>query len=124
MTENTVKDHFDKLNEVQRKYAEKNISIGNQQNNFFRNLMKNIVNKNEEEVLKDQKIKKTLLVCLSNCLKLTKSSESVKNITIKKQFDDKHMEDIDYLKNKYKEFFEDFSSKNMGEENLTQVFSK
>ena len=46
--------------------------------------MKNIVNQNEEEVMKNQKIKNAMLVCISNCLKKlnTEKIEIRKNETI------------------------------------------
>jgi len=76
--------------------------------------MKNIVNQNEEEVMKNQKIKNAMLVCISNCLKKlnTEKIEIRKNETI---------EGIEYLKENYKNFFIENSGKNVEQENINKL---
>jgi hypothetical protein len=105
--ENKLKNNFDDIRNSERKYAEKTIEINSIEKNFLGSLMKNIINQNEEEVKKNQKIKNTLLICLAN---------SFKNLDLNsKEFEIKvnhksTKEGIEYLKEKYKNFFDNENS--------------
>ncbi len=105
--ENKIKNNFDDIRNNERNYAEKTIKINSLEKNFFGILMKNVINQNEEGVLKNQKIKNTLLVCLAkitNNLDLNSEKFEIKvnNKSTK--------EGIEYLKQKYKIFFENENS--------------
>ena len=95
--ENKLKNSFDFLKDVERKYAEATILINNQEKNLFGNLLKNVVNENEDEVKKNEKIKNALLVCIRNALK---------NVNLEEIEDEETKEGIDFLTEKYKDSFE------------------
>lgn len=113
LDENKVKNDYDTIKNSERNYAEKTISISNLEKNFIGNLFKNIVNQNEEEVKKNQKVKNALMISLAN---------SLRKVNLEEIKSEKTLENIKYLKDKYKKFFEEnLSARNIEEENMAKL---
>lgn len=114
--ENKLKTHFDVIKDIDRKYAETTLLINNQEKNLFGNLLKDVVNENEDEVKKNEKTKNALLTCIRN---------NFKKINYDKIDSEEVKEGIEYIKNKYIDSLKN-DGKNANEKmtKLNKVLSK
>ena len=120
--ENKLKKNFDEIKEQDRKYAESTVLINNLEKQLFGNMLKNVINENEDEVRKNEKMKNALLICLKNSLrKLDKNNNNNNNdyynydnnnYNYYDDIDDDVKNGIEYLKGKYNNLL-----KNENEEN-------
>lgn len=86
--------------------------INNQEKNLFGNLLKNVVNDNEEEVRKNEKMKNSLLICMKNVLK---------NLDLNDVEESATKEGIDYIKDKYRELLSNEKNQNQQGDKLSKL---
>lgn len=89
---NKVKNHFSNLNENEKEYISKTMEINKLEKNLYKNLLGNILEKNEAEKSKNDQLKLVLVTALKNSLS-KKNFEEIKNSEVKTA--------VSYLNEKY-----------------------
>ena len=96
--ENKLKNNFVTIKDTDRDYAEKVITINNQEKNLFSHMLKNVMNENEGDMKKNENIKNALLQCFKN---------ATKNLNLDDIEENETKEGVEYLKDKYKDRLND-----------------